>query len=141
MTKAAKASKATPQLQHVIGAHSSTHHILAKKLFEEGQIKDCIEFCKSLLLNNPDRWEVLNLMGIIAQRSGQTERAEELLSAATELNPDNPTLFYNLGLVLKQQARLDEAIDQLQRALSLNGDCPVTYYNVGLLMADKGLFA
>ena len=74
--------------------------------------------------------------GIRLYRSGEVERAADLLSRFEQTEITSFNVFYYLGRCLLRLGRFDDAIPRLERALSLAPDAPPVY--VSLAEAQRG---
>jgi protein O-mannosyl-transferase len=77
-------------------------------------------------------------MGLVLQRSGQMEGAEEQWEEALRIKPDYADAHYNLGLALVQKGQVPAAIQQWEQALQFKPDFAEAHYNLGLALAQAG---
>jgi Flp pilus assembly protein TadD len=68
----------------------------------------------------PDSPEALSSLGVIYLRVGETENAEKLLKAATDLEPHNAENWYNFACLHVTKGDTALAGDSLSRALTLD---------------------
>ena len=78
--------------------------------------------CRAVLGAEPDAFDALNLLGVIAARTGRPDEAAELLKRAVGQRPENASAHNNLGQALTRLERLDEALASFERALRLRPD-------------------
>lgn len=90
---------------------------LAKQHYQAGQLAAARTMCEQMLARMPGHPEWLNLLGIIAHKSGDEAAAVAHLRAAIESSGHHPQFYKNLGAVLRslgdtqgaKQAFLDAA--------------------------------
>lgn len=71
-------------------------------------------------------------------RSGDYEKAEDLLKKAIEINPNFIDPYNNLGIIYLMQDKVDEAIDAFQRVVDLYPFFIVGRLNLGRALLKKG---
>ena len=91
------------------------------------------EICRTLLQSNPADTASLQLLGVIAYRTGRYEEALRLLSQTTASAPDHA----NLGAVFRALGRYTEAEAQYKQAIALNPHLAAAHYNLGNLLIDQ----
>jgi tetratricopeptide (TPR) repeat protein len=82
--------------------------------------------------------ERLNDLGVILERRGMLERAEQHYRLAVESKPDFARAWVNLGNVLRRQARDDEALTCYRRAMTEDPNLFEAVNNFADLCADTG---
>ncbi len=80
--------------------------------------------------------EVLNLLGICYDDTGEWTAGEEAYRKALALDPNFEPLYNNLGFNLLEQGRTTEAIAALEQALKRNRGSVVARNNLGLALAQ-----
>ena len=58
-------------------------------LHQKGQLEEAAHIYEQVLLNNPQHFEALKLLGILAYQSGKTQLAIELISQSIAINPSS----------------------------------------------------
>jgi len=91
----------------------------AMELQADGKHDEARNIVKSVLRENPDNVDALNLMGGIRIAQNAHNDAEAFFRRAVELAPDFAVAWSSLGASLKEQGRFEEAVEALERALSL----------------------
>lgn len=94
--------------------------------------------CRQLLALKPNDPDGLELAGMLAHHSGDSDAAIELIRRAISLNSLNARYFNDLGLVLDTRGRADEAISAFQQAISLQSDYVEALNNLGTCLRRKG---
>jgi len=91
----------------------------AKKLHVDGKHDEARNLVKSVLREDPDNVDALNLMGGIRIAQGAHNDAEAFFRRAVVIAPDFAVAWSNLGASLREQGNFEEAVEALERALSL----------------------
>ena len=94
----------------------------AKTAYQRGDWIEAERMCRSILQEQPDNFDALNVLGIISAQSQRPLEAVELLSRAASVNPNNATVHSNLGNVLHNLKRHEEALESCDRALMIKPD-------------------
>jgi tetratricopeptide (TPR) repeat protein len=84
-----------------------------------GRDAEALAVAEEGLARFPDHAALRNNVAVLYERSGDLERAEQLLTAALEEEPSLPQLSKNLGDVLYRSGRSDEARIAYERAVKL----------------------
>jgi protein O-GlcNAc transferase len=105
-----------------------------------GQWSKAEQVCRSLLKAQPDNFEALNLMGIIASQTQRNREAAELIMRAISIRPDQPVAHHTLGNVLLSLQRPAEALDSIERALQLNPNDAGAYNDRGNALRNLNRF-
>ena len=66
---------------------------------------------------NPEEGAILDTVGWIRFKMGDTERALGLIEQALSGSAGNPVIHYHMGVVLDASGRQEEAREQLEKAL------------------------
>jgi hypothetical protein len=95
--------------------------------------------------NQPVRHiEAAHLLGVVLNRTGRPERAEEILAAARELAPDNEAVLRDLAIACLAQCHLGDDMARALNALSrrLDSEAPTAevqrLLDAGLRMSGSG---
>jgi Tfp pilus assembly protein PilF len=94
---------------------------LAFLLCEHGESKADLEratkLVEEVMAQRPDEPLIIDTLGWIYYKKGETGRALGLLERAVSIDPESPILNYHLGMSLYKSGRMDEASQKLQKAL------------------------
>src|SRR5215471_17890793 len=91
-------------------------------LHRQGKLADAERCYGEVLQRQPDHFNALHLLGVIAHQTRRTERAVELIKRAIELNPKLAAAHSNLGNALMDLQRSAEALASYDKAVVLNPD-------------------
>jgi tetratricopeptide (TPR) repeat protein len=86
----------------------------------------------------PRHADALHLLGVLARKNGNPERAIELIEQALSIKSDYAEACNNLGIALKETGQLDAAIHSYRRALKLSPDLVDAHYNLGIAFKEQG---
>ncbi len=93
---------------------------------------------RQILKAEPSNVDALHLSGVIANQSGNHERAVELIGRAIRQDPRHSYAHNNLGLALQGQGRLPEAAASYLTALSIKPDFTDAHFNLGNVLLAQG---
>jgi protein O-GlcNAc transferase len=105
-------------------------------LHQQGQLAQAQEMYRQALELQPEHFDALNMLGVIAAQAGNFGRAVELIDNAIEINPNNEAAYSNRGNALKELKRWDEALKSYEQAIKLNPDYAEAYYNRGVALQE-----
>ena len=71
------------------------------KLHQQGQLVNAKALYEKVLEKQPDHFDALHLLGVIAAQSGNPEIAADLIGKAIKINPKSAPAHSNLGNALK----------------------------------------
>jgi tetratricopeptide (TPR) repeat protein len=96
-----------------------------------GVLDQAQDIYEKTLLAQPDHFDAMHLLGLIAYQTANFELAEHLMQGAIMLNPNNASYHSNLGNVLKANKKYDAAILSYDKAIQIKPDFTYTHYNRG----------
>ena len=85
----------------------------------QGRIREAQEICRSILSREPLHVQSLNLLGMIAQESGDHRLAVKMFEKALTADDLNTACHYNLGNSYQVLDRRVDAIAHFEKAISL----------------------
>lgn len=95
---------------------------IINRLTNRGRLKKALVLCKELYTKLPNNPRVLQGMGVLSFRNGESEAGEAYLQKAIELKPDYADAHFNLGNIHRSSYRLDKAETALRKALEIDPD-------------------
>jgi tetratricopeptide (TPR) repeat protein len=128
--KTSKTSSQTLTLQQAIQ--------LANQYYKANQLVEAETLCRKILQTDSQNSVALYLLGLIADKMGQTEAAINLLKQAILINPTVIAFQGNLGNLLKKQGKLAEAFQCYQQVLYLDPHSIEAYNNLGNIFKAQG---
>lgn len=99
--------------------------------YRAGRLPDALRFCRQILLQLPERSDVLSFAGMIALEMGDAAAAAELYGQAVRHRPDFVEAHYNLGNALMKLGRNEAAAEAYRRAATLKPDLVAAHNNLG----------
>jgi Flp pilus assembly protein TadD len=110
----------------------------AIRLLEAGRLADAEALSLQVLRQDRDAAKALHVLGLIAYRAGQYERAAEWMRASMSVAPGIAAFHNNLGEGLRCQGKLDDALAHYAQALTLNPAYAQAHYNAGIAYRYQG---
>jgi protein O-GlcNAc transferase len=98
---------------------------------QQGNLVEAERHYDAALKSQPDNFDALHMLGVIALQQGRFEQGVEIIRKAVALNENSAIAFNNLAKGLKDLGRFDEAIIYFQRALALAPDFADAQFSYG----------
>src|SRR5579862_1747222 len=105
-------------------------------LHQQGKLADAERIYREVLRQQPNYFDALHLLGVIAIQMQQTERAVELIRKAIGLNAKVAAAHSNLGTALLKLKRPADALASHDRAIALKPDSAEAHNNRGNVLLD-----
>jgi len=109
-------------------------------LHRQGKLAEAESVFEDVRQRQPNHFDALHLLAIIAMQTGQLERGIELIQSAIGINANVASAHNNLGYALINLQRYDEAIVSLNRAIALDRSQVGAYHNLGNSLQALGRF-
>ncbi len=109
-------------------------------LYRSGRLGEAESLCQQVLAGEPSNFDAMHLLGVLAQQSGNSDRAVQLLCRAVDIRPDDASARSNLGLAYRTLGRFDEAEAALRRSVELKPDWDRAHANLGVVLRARGDF-
>jgi protein O-GlcNAc transferase len=103
-----------------------------------GRMADAESFYRTILSEQPDHPDALNLLGMVAQQCGEHAGAEQLIARAIAVYPTQANFHFNLGLTLMSQGKFEQSIHAYQQAIALRPDWAEAFNNLGTAFQERG---
>lgn len=100
-------------------------------LHVDGQFAQAQAVYEALLAAEPDHYDALHLMGVLAMQTDDFERAVDLIGKAIAIHPDNFGFYINHGNALNKLMRFDSALVSFDKGIALNPDLPDLHWMRG----------
>ena len=108
----------------------------ALTLHQQGMLSDAKKIYEVILRQNPNHFDALHLLGVIAHQTKNLHQAEELICKAIKVNPNDAAAYSNRGITLRDLKRLDEALASYDKAIVLKPNYAEAYANRGVTLRD-----
>jgi tetratricopeptide (TPR) repeat protein len=112
------------RLQQALALHQQGHLIAAEQGYRE------------VLQAEPNHFDAMHLLGVLAMQTGQAENGVELITRAVALNPNSWGAYNNLGNGQRDLGRLDAALASFDRSIALQPDFPDAHNNRGIVLRE-----
>ncbi len=109
------------------------YYEMADVLFAAGYLDDCEAICNQCLKLDPEYVGVMVILGMIALRKDDEEKARQLLTEAVDLEPDNPFALNELSYLLYIEGEDEAAIELVERAIKESPDYADALCNKGII--------
>jgi tetratricopeptide (TPR) repeat protein len=110
----------------------------AVDLKAKGNVRGALERDQAALKWNPSFLRALIFMGATLGESGQLQRAQNVLTVATQLFPKDSAALFNLGIVLGGLGKTDAQIQAFRHAIELDPDNVAVYESLGAALHAVG---
>ncbi len=117
------------QFQKALTFHRQGQFALAQAVYEE------------ILEIQPEHFDALHLLGVLAAQTRNSRRAVELISKAIEIDPNIAATYNNRASALKELERFEEALASYDQAIAIKADYAEAYFNRGVVLNELKQFA
>ena len=107
---------------------------------QAGRLGEAEELYRRILDQQPEHFDAIRNLAMIARHSGRNDLAVDLIRRAIALRPDDAEIHSHLGIALAGQGQLDDAIAAFRHANVLNPNYPEAHNNLGIALAMLGQF-
>jgi predicted O-linked N-acetylglucosamine transferase (SPINDLY family) len=101
----------------------------AQSLQQQGQLASARLLYQEILDAEPDHFDTLNAMGVLAGQSKELQQAIQYFERVIALEPGHSAAHCNLGLALRQLHQPEAALACFERAIALDATSAVAYYS------------
>jgi tetratricopeptide (TPR) repeat protein len=101
---------------------------------QQGQLNMAQQRYTQVLQLQPQHFDALHLMGVLASQTQQPQRAVELITQALQINSRVAGAYINLGVALRQLKQYQAAVEAYDHALRLQPQDTDTLINRGVAM-------
>ena len=108
----------------------------AIEIHQQGNLPEAEEIYRALLKTQPERPDVLHLLGMLQAQRGNLAAALELIGRAIEIDPDNAVAHSNLGNVFRALKQPQQALSSYDRAIAISPENVEALNNRGVLLGD-----
>jgi len=110
----------------------------AVALHQRGDLPQAEALYAEVLRREPDNFDALHLMGVLARQGGAPQSAIELIGQAIAIDAGKAIAHCNLGAALQDAGRQPEALASYERALALQPTYPMALANRGNALRKLG---
>ena len=105
-------------------------------LHKNGQLEKAKNICLEILKSEPDNFNTLHLLGIIAFQTKNYQASEKILNKVIKIKPDFADAYTNRGIVLKVLNKSEEAIESWNSAIKINSKNFQAYNHRGVALIE-----
>ncbi len=116
------------------------YYELADVLFSAGYLDDCEKICNKCLQLDSDYVSAIVILGMIALRKNDEEKAYQLLTKAVSMEPDNPFALNELAYLIHLQGDDDTALELVSRAIEESPEYADALCNKGVFLYFRSEF-
>jgi tetratricopeptide (TPR) repeat protein len=116
------------------------YYELADVLFSAGYLEDCEKVCHKCLQLDNDYVNAYVILGMIAMRKNDDDKAHQLLTKAVKMEPDNPFGLNELAYLTHLQGDDDLALELVNRALEEAPEYADALCNKGVILYFRSEF-
>jgi Flp pilus assembly protein TadD len=123
-----------PKDYEILGAYG-------KALADDGQLAQAADVLSRSYPPEDPNWSDISTQGVVADRLGNHEAAQEFYRSALKIAPNEPTVLNNLGLSYLLAKKMPQAEETLRRAVAQPGADRRVRDNLALVLSLEGKFA
>ena len=109
------------------------YYEIADVLFAAGYLDECEKTCRQCLQLDPNYVSAYVILGMIAMRRNDDDKARKLLNHAVAMEPDNPFALNELSYLTHLDGDEDRAIELVDRAIAESPDYADALCNKGVI--------
>lgn len=119
---------------------ASTERLIeeADEAFGEGDLERALEKLAKADSLNPSNPEILNKLGFIEGKIGNSDKGIRYYQHSLEIDPNDDLAHNAIASLYKIENKFQKAQEHYEKALEIDPNYAVTYYNYGNLLVQKG---
>ncbi len=129
-------SSKTISAASIASAQVSAKFQQAFALHKQGRLAQAQAIYEEILNMQPEHFDSLHLLGVIAAQTKNPDRAIKLFDKAIGIKPDYAEVHKNRGLVLKELKQLKDALASYDKAIALKPDYVEAHINRGEVLHE-----
>ena len=103
----------------------------ATKHLQNGKISEAKDICIDILKTEPNNYNALYLLGVIAFQTKNYSKSVEIIAKTIEINPNNSEYYNFKGIALIHLNKFEEAIQSWSKAIEVDPNNLDAYNNRG----------
>lgn len=116
------------------------YYELADVLFSAGYLEECDRICRKCLELDPEYANAYVILGMLAMRRNDDDKAYQLISKALRMESDNPFALNEMAYLQHLQGDEDTALEMVNRALEEAPDYADALCNKGVILYFRSEF-
>ena len=113
----------------------------AFELHQRGQLAQAQQLYEQLLRAQPNHFDALHLMGVLASQTQRAGEALTLIDRALAIDAGGAVTHFNRATVLQQLERWREALESYDRAIEINPSFAEAFSNRSVVLTELGEYA
>jgi len=109
--------------------------------YMSGNVHGAHAYYDLALQKEPNNFDALHLMGILASSVGDLEAAESLITLALQVNPNFCDAYINLGNVMAKMDKYNESVSLYYQALQVDSSNLKAHSNLAAVLNKLGRYA
>ena len=105
---------------------------------DKQEYQDALGLCHEVLKSNAEQAPAYFLLGVIAHRTKDLEKAKAYYRQALGVDPSLAEAHYNLGNIFMDQHRYQESADSFLQALAQRPEYIEAQFNLGIALMEQG---
>jgi protein O-GlcNAc transferase len=134
--KVPEVDESRPQEQILSNIALQARFEKAMALHQLGKLAEAERIYREVLLQQPNHFDALHLLGVIALQTRHLDQALDLIGKAIGLNASVAAAHNNLGKALLDLKRPQEALASFDKAIALEPDFAMAHNNRGTALID-----
>ena len=136
-----RAGAAEPRAPVSAGAVPTANFAQAQAFNQQGNLAEAERICREILHRQPNNFDAVHLLGVIALQTKHIDRAIELIGRAIALDASSAVAHYNLGKALLELGYLEKALAAFDESIRLKPEFTEAYSDRGIVMRKLKRFA
>jgi tetratricopeptide (TPR) repeat protein len=87
---------------------------------QKGDVEAAYREYHAVLTEMPEHPQALHYLGLVAQQTGHSDQAIDLIQRSIKIEPNDPRAYNHLGQILYQQGKMTQARDCFEKALAVD---------------------
>ena len=106
----------------------------------DGKVVNSINLLETNLRLNPNHYQSLYLLGLIAAQNRDWSKALDSLTKALKIKNNDASIYNNLGKIYYEIKLFSEAQGMYEKAVELKRDFSEAYFNLGIVFSEQKLW-
>jgi tetratricopeptide (TPR) repeat protein len=103
---------------------------------QKGDLERASSVYARVLELEPEHFDALHLLGVIAIQCGEPERAVELIGKAIRINPNSTAAYYNRAKALRDLRQFNASLNDYDNAIARDHNQADIHYNRGNVLRE-----
>ena len=104
--------------------------------YQRGELNEAEKLCLNIKSNNPDNFQILNLLGIILFQKKDYHQSIKFTKESLKINPNQADICNNLAVAYIEIKQFNDAIKFLEESIKINPKFIQAYNNLGIVFKE-----